>query len=552
MSLDLSHLKLQILDWAETARQRGLLSTHMLKTLENLSEHTPANLFETGERPLVVGFFGGTGVGKSTLLNRLAGESIARTSVERPTSREVTLYLHQSVQVDHLPADFPVDKIKRAVHNNDQNRHILWIDMPDFDSAETANRQQVNDWLPHIDLLIYVVSPERYRDDNGWRLLQQHGQEHAWCFVINHWDRGNDVQRQDFQRMLIEAGLTDPLLFCTDSSGTNTTDNDEFPALKTTITSLADRNTIIQLEARGVSIRAGEMQASVNTAIQQLGSTDDHTALAQNWRAAWQEQTEQIERTLQWKFAAMSQRYRDDQPGALVSIFRSITGRSSSPAEAQDSTPVLAGIPETVFDTESFTQVSDALVNLAQHATEHQVPSTAVRQRIEPLLPDLPDKLNSLVNTELQQSLAAPGTAWQRSLYRLMGVLTSLLPLLAIGWAGYRIVSAFNAGSETPAAYVSSNFAINAVLLVLLAWIVPFFLRRWVRPSRVSAARRGLRLGTAAALGHVEQLSLQQLDELKTECAATAASAGELFSHPAKPQKAESASSVLSRALVQE
>jgi len=131
-------------------------------------------------------------------------------------------------------------------------------------------------------------------------------------------------------------------------------------------------------------------------------------------------------------------------------------------------------------------------------------------------------------------------------------VLTSLLPLLAIGWAGYRIVSAFNAGSETPAAYVSSNFAINAILLVLLAWIVPFFLRRWVRPSRVSAARRGLRLGTAAALGHVEQLSLQQLDELKTECAETATTAGKLFNHSANQHRAESASSVLSRALLQE
>ena len=54
----------------------------------------PSDLFSNAERPLVVGLFGGTGVGKSSLLNRLADADIARTGVVRPTSMEITVYLH--------------------------------------------------------------------------------------------------------------------------------------------------------------------------------------------------------------------------------------------------------------------------------------------------------------------------------------------------------------------------------------------------------------------------------------------------------------------------
>ena len=66
--------------------------------------------------------------------------------------------------------------------------------MPDFDSDETANKDQVLQWLPHIDLLIYVVTPERYKDAEGWRMMLENSYRHAWLFVINKWDRADAVQ----------------------------------------------------------------------------------------------------------------------------------------------------------------------------------------------------------------------------------------------------------------------------------------------------------------------------------------------------------------------
>ena len=87
--------------------------------------------------------------------------------------------------------------------------------MPDFDSTEQSNKRQVLEWLPHIDVLIYVVSPERYRDEKAWRLLLAEGGRHAWLFVLNQWDRGQTEQYEDFKQQLHKAGFADPVIFKT-------------------------------------------------------------------------------------------------------------------------------------------------------------------------------------------------------------------------------------------------------------------------------------------------------------------------------------------------
>ena len=40
--------------------------------------------------------------------------------------------------------------------------------------AEQKNKDIVMQWLPFVDVLIYVVSPERYRDNKAWRFRRFH------------------------------------------------------------------------------------------------------------------------------------------------------------------------------------------------------------------------------------------------------------------------------------------------------------------------------------------------------------------------------------------
>ena len=67
------------------------------------------------DRPLlVVMLMGGTGVGKSTLFNALAGRAVAAASVQRPTTRDPVVYFHQSVPPDKLD---PALRLCRLVQN---------------------------------------------------------------------------------------------------------------------------------------------------------------------------------------------------------------------------------------------------------------------------------------------------------------------------------------------------------------------------------------------------------------------------------------------------
>ncbi|NOQ76256.1 MAG: GTP-binding protein, partial [Methylococcaceae bacterium] len=109
MAYDYSDLVAYIDDWAQQAVKTDWIDQQQALSLTVESESSASELFDNkNDRPLIVAFMGGTGVGKSSLLNKLSGRNIAKTGIERPTSREVTLYHHQSVSLKQLENTFPL------------------------------------------------------------------------------------------------------------------------------------------------------------------------------------------------------------------------------------------------------------------------------------------------------------------------------------------------------------------------------------------------------------------------------------------------------------
>ncbi|RMF70981.1 MAG: GTP-binding protein, partial [Planctomycetota bacterium] len=160
MSVQLEQAFSEASDWFARARAAGWLSETDAAALDRIERAAPGDLFDDYEsRPLVVAFFGGTGVGKSSLLNRLAGVDLARTGVERPTSREVTLFAHESVALHRLDDQLPLEHVCVKRHSDTARRDVLWIDMPDIDSTAPENRELALTWFAYIDLVVYVVSP---------------------------------------------------------------------------------------------------------------------------------------------------------------------------------------------------------------------------------------------------------------------------------------------------------------------------------------------------------------------------------------------------------
>jgi len=172
------------------------------------------------ERPLlIIVLMGGTGVGKSTLLNALAGGAIAQASFARPTTRDPVVYYHQSVRTDRL--DPALRHCRLAPHDRPALEHKIIVDTPDLDSNDLANREKLQAILPVADVVLYVGSQEKYHDKLGWELFLEQRRRRAFAFVLNKWDRclhdGADGLRpdEDLLRDLKGEGFEQPLLFRT-------------------------------------------------------------------------------------------------------------------------------------------------------------------------------------------------------------------------------------------------------------------------------------------------------------------------------------------------
>jgi hypothetical protein len=172
------------------------------------------------EQPLlVIMLMGGTGVGKSTLLNALAGGGIAHASFQRPTTRDPVVYYHETVRTDRL--DPALRHCRLVPHDRPALEQKVIVDTPDLDSNDIANREKLLRLLPVADIVLYVGSQEKYHDKLGWELFRAQRRRRAFAFVLNKWDRCQHAGAHglrpdhDLLRDLEGEGFASPLLFRT-------------------------------------------------------------------------------------------------------------------------------------------------------------------------------------------------------------------------------------------------------------------------------------------------------------------------------------------------
>ncbi|MGZ8190658.1 MAG: GTPase [Methylococcaceae bacterium] len=501
MAYDYSDLVEKTRHWAEQATISGWISKDAAQVLSDFDTRSPDALFNAGvQRPLIVAFMGGTGVGKSSLLNRLAGKAIARAGVERPTSREVTLFHHNSVAIQHLPEQFPLTQIKIAQHDDEPKKNIIWIDMPDFDSTEQSNKQLVLQWLPHIDVLIYVVSPERYRDEKAWRLLLAEGTKHAWLFVLNQWDRGQPEQYEDFRQQLHIAGFFEPVIFKTVCA--EDLQMDEFAELESTILSLATEHVVEQLELRCLQARKLDLKQKLQNTMALLGSEYSYQQLSILWEEQWQHTARQLQQGFAWPLQNTAAYYAEHATD-LISNSRTTS--------------------VSLWDAWAQARFDDALDEFIINADQQGIPATPLKNQL--LL--MRDKASKLMRTHTElaarQALANPGNALQRGFLKIMRVCEILLPLAAMSWVGYQVFMGFYTSNMTHIRYLGVDFAVHATLLISLTWLTPFFILKKAQPSLKKSALRGLNKGLTNAfdiinsevLAIVEAVNHQHTEQIK-------------------------------------
>ncbi len=132
---------------------------------------------------ILIGLVGGTGVGKSTFINALAGNEISRSSDRRPTTSRVVVYRYVETE---LPAEIPDEHLSRpqVLHRQQELTKVILFDFPDFDSAESSHREIVAEYIPHLDVLLVVVDEEKYGDKRLYDLLSSLEHDQSNLFVL--------------------------------------------------------------------------------------------------------------------------------------------------------------------------------------------------------------------------------------------------------------------------------------------------------------------------------------------------------------------------------
>jgi GTP-binding protein EngB required for normal cell division len=164
-----------------------------------------------GLEATVVALAGPTGAGKSTLFNVLAGRPLVKEGVTRPTTSAATAAVWgapQSGLLDWLEVP------SRHVLDGGGPDGLVVLDLPDFDSVETAHRLEADRLVGLVDLLVWIVDPQKYADaalhDRYLRPLAGHAG--SMLVVLNQSDRlGAHAASasDDLERLVRASGLGD-------------------------------------------------------------------------------------------------------------------------------------------------------------------------------------------------------------------------------------------------------------------------------------------------------------------------------------------------------
>jgi energy-coupling factor transporter ATP-binding protein EcfA2 len=178
----------------------------------------------------IVVLAGGTGSGKSSLFNQLAGAQFSPAGVLRPVTREPHACVWGMEGAGPLLDWLGIEPRRRYARSSALEEGeraltgLLLVDLPDHDSVLSGGSSEVSRLVAQADLMVWVLDPQKYADAavHSRYLVPMAGHSSVIAAALNQADLLTPEQAQDcvsdLRRLLDAEGLHDARVLVTSAT----------------------------------------------------------------------------------------------------------------------------------------------------------------------------------------------------------------------------------------------------------------------------------------------------------------------------------------------
>jgi GTP-binding protein EngB required for normal cell division len=400
----------------------------------------------------VVALAGATGSGKSSIFNALSGTTLATVGVRRPTTAHAMASSWGDESAEDLLDWLQIPR-RHALETDPAMAAALdglvLLDLPDHDSTEVDHRMEVDRLVQLVDMLVWVVDPQKYADaaihDRYLKPLAQHSD--VMLIILNQVDKLSAGQLEqclkDLQRLLASEGLARvPVMAVSAATGQG------IDGLRETLAKqVAEKQAAALRLAADVSVAAAKLsQASGSTKLTPLSQSSINQLTTQVAIAAGVPVvTEAVGNAWRlrgglatgWPVLAWMAKFKPD-PLRRLHLDRLGVGqrrKEIDPSQVgRTSLPETSGVQKARVDTAVRTLADQAAQGLTRGWAD-QIKRAA--RSAEDALPDRVDR--AIATTDLD--LARHRRWWQ--LIRVLQWLLVATVVVGLGWLGLSFVLAY-------------------------------------------------------------------------------------------------------------